>query len=191
VRFGDPIMTPSGGAADEVPKLITFISGRSGASEADVRKQLTTAAPRTMALFDAIPLSEVGQEVPHLVAVLSRKLRVGGDSLVRSLRKRTPGLAQAILAVGPATAGWDKITGTEGLTRFQLGTPVRSASQFADYLDLDVVPLFEAQRGNFDTLAGTWPPVSVFPGLILAIGALLAIYATAMLFLATGAPKRS
>jgi hypothetical protein len=189
-RFGDPIMTPSGGAADEVPKLVTFISGRAGLSEAAVRRELKGAAPRTMALFEAIPLSAVAEEVPHLVAILSRKLQVGGDRLVKTLRKRTPGLAQSILAVGPATFGWNAIPGSEGLTRFDLGTPVRTAPEFAEYLDLDVVPVFEARREDFDKLAGTWPSVTVLPGIVLGVGVLLAIYATAMLFLATGRPQR-
>ncbi len=185
VRFADPIMTPSGGAADELPKLVTFISGRAGMSESAVREGLRRAAPRTLALFQAMPLSEIATEVPHLVAVLSRKLGVGGDELVRRLRKRTPGLAQALLAAGPATIGWDSIPGTERLTRFELGAPVRSAPEFANYLDLDVVGLFEAQRDNFDALADPWPPVGVFAGIALGVGVLLAIYATAMLFLAT------
>jgi hypothetical protein len=190
VRFADPIMTPEGGAADEVPKLVTYISGHAGLSEAEVRRRLRGAAPRTMALFEAIPLSSVAAEVPHLVAILSRKLHVGGDRLVRILRKRTPGLAQAVLSVGPATAGWNQIPHTERLTRFELGAPVRSAPELADYLDADVVPIFETQRGHFDTLASTWPPVNAFPGLALAIGALLLIYGVAMLFLATGSAAR-
>jgi hypothetical protein len=190
VRFADPIMTPAGGAAAELPKLVTFISGRAGQSEGAVRRGLRRAAPRTLALFEAMPLSEVATEVPHLVAVLSRKLGVGGDQLVRRLRKRTPGLAQTILAVGPATLGWDQIPGTERLERFELGTPVRSAPEFANYLDLDVVGLFEAQREHFDALADPWPPVSVFAGIVLGVGALLAIYAMAMLFLATPQARR-
>ena len=91
------------------------------AVEGAVRQGLRRAAPRTMALFEALPLSEVAGEVPHLVAVLSRKLGVGGDGLVRRLRKRTPGLAQALLAATPATLGWDAIPGTGALERFELG----------------------------------------------------------------------
>ncbi len=166
VRFGDPLMTASGGVADEVPKLVTFISGQAGLSEGAVRRQLERAAPRTMALFEAIPLTNVAEEVPHLVAILSRKLGVGGDELVRRLRKRTPGLAQAILAVGPVTSGWEAIPGSEGLKRFELGTPVRTAPQFANYLDLDVVPIFETRTEEFDKLATTWPPVEVLPGIV-------------------------
>lgn len=189
VRFADPIMTPSGGAADELPKLVTFISGRAGMSEAAALRGLRRAAPRTLALFEALPLTEVAGEVPHLVAVLSRKLGVGGDGLVRRLRKRTPGLAQALLAAGPATIGWDAIPGTGRLKRFELGTPVRSAPEFASYLNLDVVGLFEAEREHFDAVADPWPPLSALAGIALGIGALLAIYGVAMLFLATGPPR--
>ena len=190
VRFGAPIMTESGGAVAEVPKLVTFVSGQAGQSERAVRAGLRRAAPRTMALFEAIPLTAVAEEVPHLAAILSRKLQVGGDSLVRTLRRRTPGLAQAILAVGPVTSGWTAIPGSEGLRRFELGTPVRTAPQFAEYLDVDVVPVFETRRESFDTLADAWPPVSVLPGVVLGVGALLAIYGLAMLFLATPPRKR-
>jgi hypothetical protein len=190
VRFGDPIMTPSGGAGDELPKLVTLISGQAGISEPAVRRQLTRAAPRTMALFEAIPLTAVAEEVPHLVAVLSRVLRLGGDKLVNTLRKRTPGLAQALLAAGPTAIGWDQIDGSEDLKRFELGTSVRSAPQFADYLDEDVVALFEAEREHVDSLANTWPPVKVLPWLILGVGALLAIYGTAMMYLATRSPRQ-
>lgn len=190
VRFGDPIMTSSGGAGSEVPKLVTFISERAGLSERAVRRQLERAVPRTMALFEAIPLSAVAKEVPHLVAVLSRKLHVSGDRLAKRLRKRTPGLAQAVLAVGPVTIGWNSIPGTKNLTRFELGTPVRTAPEFAEYLDHDIVGVFEAGRQDFQQLAGTWPPLKVLPGIVLGIGALLAIYGAAMLFLATGRPKR-
>ena len=185
VRFADPIMTSSGGATGELPKLVTFVSGRAGMSEGAVRQGLRRAAPRTFALFDAIPLTDVATEVPHLVAVLSRKLGVGGDGLVRRLRKRTPGLAQSLLAVGSATLGWDAIPGTQDLSRFELGTPVRSAPEFANYLDLDIVGLFETEREHFDALADPWPPVGTLAAITLGIGALLAIYGVAMLFLAT------
>jgi hypothetical protein len=110
---------------------------------------------------------------------------------VKRLRKRTPGLAQALLAVGPATRGWNSIPGSEGLTRFELGTPVRSAPEFAEYLDRDVVPVFETRHRDFATVAGTWPPVKVLPGIVLGVGALLAIYGAAMLFVATIRPKRN
>jgi hypothetical protein len=67
---------------------------------------------------------------------------------------------------------------------------VRTAPEFADYLDRDVVPIFETQRARVDTLASTWPPLTSLPWLVLGVGAFLAIYGTAMLFLATKPPKR-
>jgi hypothetical protein len=190
VRFGDPIMSEAGGAAEEYPKLVAFVSERSGLSRAQVRDRLRRAAPRTAALLEAIPLSAVAEEVPHLVGVLSRTLGTSGDRLVRTLRKRTPGLAQAILAVGPVTIGWNQIPGAAGLERFDGVTPVRSAPAFADYLDRDVVPVLESQQQHFDTLANTWPPVNVFPALLLVIGVLVALYGTVMMFRATRAPPR-
>jgi len=185
VRFGDPLLTPRGGAADEVPRLVALVSGQAGLSEAQVRGRLKQAAPRTFALLEAIPLSGVEEEVPKLVASLSRKLGLPGDRLVRTLRKRTPGLAQALLAVGPVTSEWDRVQGTEGLKRFDGLAPVRSVPQFAGYLDQDVVPLFEAQGANFDELANTWPRVDVLPAVVAGVGLLLALYGVAMLFLAT------
>jgi hypothetical protein len=155
-----------------------------------VRARLADAAPRTSALLEAIPLSAVATELPRLLAVLSRELGMGGDRLVATLRRRTPGLAQAILAVGPVTAGWRQIPGTQELTRLDTATPVRTIPELADYLDKDVVPLIEAEGRDFERFAGPWPPIDVLPAIVLAIGVLLTIYATAMLFLVTKPPPR-
>ena len=191
VRFGDPIVTARGGAAAELPRLVTFVSGQAGQPEKQVRRRLQRAAPRTVALLEAAPLSEVAEEVPHLVAVLSRKLRLGGDRLVASLRRRTPGLARALLAVGPVTSGWDAIPDSEGLARFADDAPVRSMPAFAGYLDEDVIPVLEVQQNNFQKLANTWPAVDVLPGLLLAVGLLVALYGAAMMFFVTSPPARS
>jgi hypothetical protein len=189
VRFGDPIATRRGGAAAEVPRLVTFVSGQAGVSEAQVRRRLREVAPRTFALLEAIPLSAVAREQPALRRRLARTLRAPGDRLERALRRAAPGLTQALLASGPVTAGWNAIPGTEDLRRFDGVTGVRSAPEFAAYLDGDVVPLFEAQGENFDTLAGTWPPVDVLPIVIVAFGGILLIYGVTMLFLATPARR--
>jgi hypothetical protein len=188
--FGDPIMTAAGGGAEEYPKLIATVSERSGVSRAQVRRRLRGAAPRTTALLEAIPLSAVAKEVPHLLAVLSRRVHAPGDRLVRVLRRRTPGLAQVLLSVGPVTAGWNEIAGTARLERFDKVTPVRSAPAFADYLDRDVVPILESEHEHFDKLADTWPPLIVLPILLLAIGLVVALYGVAMMFLATKPPPR-
>ena len=182
VRFGDPIMTRAGGAAQEYPKLVALVAERSGLSRAQVRGRLARAAPRTTALLQAIPLSDAAKEVPHLLAVLSRTLDLRNGRLGRTLRKRTPGLTQALLALRPVTAGWEQIPGTEGLERFDGVTPVRSAPAFAEYLDRDVVPVLESEREHFDTLADTWPPVSYFGWLLLGVGLFVAIYGLTMMF---------
>jgi hypothetical protein len=190
VRFGDPIMTRAGGAAQEYPKLVALVSERSGLSRKQVRRRLARAAPRTTALLGAIPLSAAAKELPHLLAVLSRTLDLRNGRLGRTLRKRTPGLTQALLALRPVTAGWEQIPGTDELERFDGVTPVRSAPAFADYLDRDVVPVLESQREHFDTLADTWPPVSVFGWLLLGVGLFVAIYGVTMMFLVTKPPPR-
>lgn len=191
VRFGDPIVTAAGGAAAEVPRLIAVVADRTGQSKQRVRGGLADAAPRTSALLEAVPLSAVATEVPRLLTVLSRELGMGGgDRLVATLRRRAPGLTRAMLAAGPVTAGWRQIPGTQDLTRPDSATPVRSMPDFADYLDKDVVPVLESQRRDFKRFAGPWPPISVLPAIMLAIGVLLTIYAMAMLFLVTKPPPR-
>ena len=188
VRFGDPIVTPQGRAAAEVPRLVTLISGQAGLSEAQVRRRLKQVAPRTFALLQAIPLSEVAKEQPRLRAVLARKLGAPGDKLDAVLSRRAPGLSQALLAVGPVTAGWNAIPETDGLQRFDGLSDVRTAPDFVTYLGADVVGLFESQRENFDKLADTWPSIEVLGWIMLAIGVLLTAYAAVMLFLV--APRR-
>jgi len=190
VRFGDPIATPEGGAADEYPRLLAFVSERSGLSRRQVRGRLQDAAPRTAALLEAIPLSAVADEVPDLFAALAAKLRIGEEELVPTLERRTPALAQALLAAGPATSNWNRIPGTEGLERFDGTAPVRSLPAFAAYLDGDLVPVIESQRGNFERLADTWPGVNVLAPLLLGLGLIVAIYSTAMMIRATEPPGR-
>ena len=190
VRFGDPIMTRAGGAAREYPRLVALVAERSGLSRAQVRGRLARAAPRTTALLEAIPLSDAAKEVPHLLAVLSRRLDLRDGRLGRTLRKRTPGLTQTLLALRPVTSGWEQIPGTEGLERFDGVTPVRSLPAFADYLDRDVVPVLESEREHFDTLADPWPPAGYLGWLLLGVGLLVAIYGLAMMFLATKPPPR-
>jgi hypothetical protein len=183
--FGDPIMTRAGGGAAEYPRLVAMVAERSGQTQRGVRRGLRRAAPRTAALLEALPLRSAATEVPHLLAVLSRRMHSGDGRLVRTLRKRTPALAQSILALGPVTAGWNRIPGTAELERFDGVTPVRTVPAFADYLDRDVVPILESQRQHFGKLANTWPPVRVLPGLLLGIGLLSALYGVAMMFRAT------
>jgi hypothetical protein len=186
VLFGDPIATARGGAAAEVPELLTFVSDRTNLSEARVLRALRTQAPRTAAVLQAIPLSAVSAEVPHLLAFLSKTLRISGDELVATLRRRTPRLAQSILAVRPVTLGWNAIPGTAKLTRFDGTTPVRTMPALDDYFGRDVIPMLETQRGNFRDLADPWPPLKYLPPLLILVGALVMLYG---LLMRRGAPK--
>lgn len=190
VRFGDPIVTATGGAATEVSKLVASVSSQAGLSRGQVRRRLRRAAPQTSALLDAIPLSAVADEAPQLLAVLSHRLRLRGDRLVRALRRRTPRLAEILLAAGPLSGAWNAIPGSEGLVRFDDVTPVRSMPDFADYLDEDLVPVFENQQQHFRTLSNASPPLGALPELLLAVGLLVAIYGAAMTVLETRARRR-
>ena len=190
VSFGDPIVTARGGAAGEVPRLIAYIAEQTGVSRDQVRSRLRTAAPHTSALLDAIPLSAVSAEVPGLLKALGSKLGMSRAELLTTLRRSTPGIAQALLAVRPVTAGWNEIPGARDLERAADGAPVRTLPAFAGYLVSDLVPVLEGERQHFEQLANPWPPISVLAGIVLAVGVLLTIYATAMMFIATSAPAR-
>lgn len=175
VRFGDPIMTLRGGAPAELPRLLRFVSDRTGTSPAQVRRRMRSRAPRIVAVLEAAPLTAVGAELPHLLAYLSKTMRTGGDRLLRTLRKRTPGIAQALENVTAVTIGWNSVATASELERFD-GTRVRTMTQLDDYFRADVIPVLDEQRGHFEKLASTWPPVTYFPPLLLVLGALSALY---------------
>jgi hypothetical protein len=183
--LGDPIVTARGGAGAEAPRLVDFVSARTNLSHDKVRAALRRRAPRISALLQAIPLSDVAAEVPHLVRVLARELRIGPDEVVAMLRRRTPRLAQSILAVRPVTLGWNAIPGTTQLTDFDGTMPVRTMPALDQYLSTDVVPVLETQRENFRELADPWPRVSALPPLLLAVGALVALYGLLMMRVTT------
>ncbi|MEA2149410.1 MAG: hypothetical protein QOD69_1240 [Solirubrobacteraceae bacterium] len=184
VLFGDPIATQRGGAAAEVPQLLTFVAQQTGTRRATVLAGLRRRAPRTTALLQAIPLSAVAGEVPHLLTFLGRRLKLSRAQLVATLQLRTPRLAQSLLTVRPVAIRWNSVPGTAGLTRLD-GTPVRTMPAVEAYFDKDVVPILETQRANFRELADPWPPLTVLPPLLLGVGALLVLYGALMLRVAT------
>ena len=55
VNMADPIMTSDGAAAAEVPKLIAFVSEKTGLSQAEVVAALQKNFPHTTALLQTIP----------------------------------------------------------------------------------------------------------------------------------------
>lgn len=175
IQFGDPLATIRGGAAGEVPRLLRFVSERSGQSEGRLLRRLRRRAPRTTAVLEAIPLTAVGEEVPHLLAFLSKRMRIGGDRLLRTLRRQTPGLAQSLENVTAVTVGWNSVPKLGELEGFD-GAPVRTMTQLDNYLRVDVIPVLDEQRDNFSKLANTWPPVTYLPPLLIVVGMLVALY---------------
>jgi hypothetical protein len=180
IAFGDPIVTLGGGATAEAPRLYRFVAQRTGRTAADVHAAVARRAPHTVALLDAIPLTEVAAEVPHLVAYLARALHVPGDRLVALLRRRTPGLAQTLLTLPAVTVGWSAVPATGDMTRFDGFTSVRTMPALDDYLRQDLIPVLVKEREHFNTLAGRWPPIDVFAPLLLAVGLFVMLYGGVM-----------
>jgi len=175
VRFGDPIATRKGGAVQEVPQLIAFVGDRTGQPDAQVLRSIRRIAPRTAALLDAIPLSAVAAEVPKLRAALVKR-GIPRIQLDAALEREVPGLDRVLDRVVPVALNWRKIPGTENLTRFDGETPVRTMPALAGWLREEVLPIFPDQRNNFEKLANTWPPLTVFAPLLLALGLLAVTY---------------
>lgn len=181
VAFGDPIMTRSGGAAAEVPRLYRFIARRTGRSTDDVRSALRGRVPRTSALLSALPLSAVADELPGLTRYLRRVLRPARGDLDATLRRRTPGLAQVLVGLPVATAQWNEIPATDRMTRFDGVTPVRTVPQVDDYLRQDLIRALVSERADFATFAGKWPPVDTFAPLMLVLGLVVMLYGGLMM----------
>jgi hypothetical protein len=182
VQVADPIMTPTGGAAAEVPKLVGFVAGKTGLSGTQVLGALKSKAPHTTALLQAIPLSSVSAEIPRLVTFLATTLKITPGQVNTALQQNFPSIHQAITLLPAVTSGWNDVPGTSGLTRFD-GTPVRTVPQIRDYFSTDVIPVLESQHANFARVDTTWPPLPVFPPLLLVVGILVTLYGIAMLVL--------
>ena len=145
----DPIMTPQGGAAAEVPKLIAFVSQKTGLSQAQVVAALQKNFPHTTALLQTIPLSSVTTELPGLLAFLEKTLHVSQAQLIAALKTNFPALAQAITNLPTVTSGWNQVQNIDGATSFD-GKPVKTVPDVRTYFSSDVIPVLETQRGNYD-----------------------------------------
>ncbi len=106
VDMADPIVTAQGGAAAEVPKLIAFVSQKTGLSQAAVVATLQKSFPHTTALLEALPLSSVTAELPGLLTFLEQTLHVSQAQLVAALTTNFPALTQAITNLPTLTNGW-------------------------------------------------------------------------------------
>ena len=69
VDTADPIMNPQGGAAAEVPKLVAFVSQKTGLSQPAVLAALQRTSRIPPRSSQTIPLSAVTAELPGLFAV--------------------------------------------------------------------------------------------------------------------------
>ncbi len=178
----DPIMTPEGGAAAEVPKLIAFVSQQTGLSQAEVVAALQKSFPHTTALLQAIPLSSVTAELPGLLAFLETTLKVSQAELLAALQANFPALTQAVTNLPTVTGGWNDIQGIGGATRFD-GTPVKTVPDVRTYFSSDVIPVLETQRENYENLVST-STIDFIGPLVLSVGIIVIIYGLLMLLLA-------
>lgn len=188
VNVVDPVVNDQGGASSEVPKLVAFVAKQTGLSQADVLAALQKNFPHTTGLLTAIPLSSVTAELPKLVSFLATTLKVGPDVVTSAIKSAYPHINQAIQNLPTVTNDWDKVPGTEKLTRFD-GSPVTTVPQIRDYFSSDVIPVLEHQQADFQKVDKTWPPLTVFAPLLLIVGILVILYGLIMLRLTIRAGK--
>jgi hypothetical protein len=177
----DPIMTAKGGAAAEVPKLIAFVSKKTGLSQAQVLAALQKNFPHTTALLLAIPLSQITAEQPALLAFLEKSLKVNQAQLLAALKTNFPHITQAIVNLPTVTGGWDQVQKLDSKTFG--GTPMRSMPDVSQYFSLDVIPILEKQSGHYNHLVET-SKINFIGWLVLIIGVIVIVYGVLMLLLA-------
>jgi hypothetical protein len=171
VNTEDPIMTPAGGAAAEVPKLIAFVSTKTGLPPNAVVAALQKNFPHTTALLQAIPLSSVTAELPRLVGFLTP-----------AALPHVPALLPTLLNAQAVTSGWNNVPGTAGATNFH-GAPMKTVPQLRTYFSQDVIPVLETQRPNYANLVST-SKIDFIGPLVLAIGVIVIAYGLLMVWLA-------
>jgi hypothetical protein len=175
VAAENPIMTPSGGAAAEVPNLIKFVSAKTGLSKTAVVGALAKNFPHTTAILLAIPLTSVSSELPAVNSALGPAL------------PRIPALVQTVLNAPAVTSGWNDVPGAAGATNFQ-GGPVNTVPEIANYFSQDVIPVLEKQRRHWVTLTST-SKINFIGWLVLSIGIIAIIYGILMVFFARIRPS--
>ena len=181
VNMADPIMTPRGGAAGEVPKLVAFVSQKTGLSQAQVLGALQKNFPHVTALLQAIPLSSVTAELPGLLAFFEKTLHLSQAQLLSALQASFPALTQSITNLPAVTTGWNDVPGSVGFTRFN-GAPIRTVPDVRTYFSSDLIPVLETQRGNYASLDGTSAVDWIAP-LVLIIGLVVILFAALMIAL--------
>lgn len=180
VALADPITTPSGTAASEVPALIALVSAKTGLSQPAVTSALQTLFPQVLELLQAIPLSSVTAELPGFEAFAASELKVSVAQLVATLQTDFPHLYQALANLPVVTSGWDNLPGIAGLTNFN-GTAVTTSPQLQQYFSQDVVPVVGDNVTNFHRVDTYFPPVKDIPILLTAIGAIAVLFGLIMM----------
>ena len=170
VESENPIMTASGGAAAEVPKLIDFVAAKTHLSRSAVLDALATHFPHTTEVLLALPLSSVSAELPAVQKALAPAL------------PKIPHLAQTVVNAPAVTSGWNDVPGTKGATNFQ-GGPVSTVPEIVAYFSGDVIPVLEKQRRHWVTLTST-SKIDFIGWLVLVIGIIAIVYGVLMVLIA-------
>lgn len=179
VEMADPLVTPHGGGAAEVPAVVAYVAKKEGVSTAQATQIIQENFPHTFGLLEATPLSAVSAELPELEAFLEKALGLTHSQLTAALKEKFPAITQAITNLPTVTEGWNGIPGISGLTRFD-GKPVHSVPQLRDYFKNDLIPAVGAQQSNFESLDGT-SSVNWIAPLLLIIAIIVIIFAAAMI----------
>jgi hypothetical protein len=175
VNAENPIMTPAGGGATEVPKLVAFVAAKAHMSGHAVLDALATHFPNTTEILEAIPLTSVSAELPAVKRALAPAL------------PKIPNLAQTVVNAPAVTSGWDSVPGTAGARSFQ-GGPVHSVPEITAYFADDVIPVLEKQRRHWVTLTST-SKINFIGWLVLSIGAIALLYGVLMVLIARTRPR--
>jgi hypothetical protein len=171
VSMEDPIMTASGGGAAEVPKLLAFLSQKTGLSQTAVLGVIQKNFPHTAALLQAIPISAVTAELPAVVQTL-------GPGVVNVI----PRLTGTVINAPYVTQGWNNVPGTQGATRFN-GSPIKTVPDIRNYLSGDVVPVVESQNAHYENLIST-SNIDFIGPLVLIVGIITIVFGLLMVLLA-------
>jgi hypothetical protein len=181
VDLADPIVTEAGGASAEVPKLVAFVSSKTGLSGAKVLKVLNKNFPHTTALLQAIPLSAVTAELPDLVSFLGTTLNLSPAEALGALNANFPHLAQAITNLPAVSNGWNAVPGTAA------GSQLHTAVGVKDYFATTVIPALAANKSDFDELNGHWPPLILVAPVLFAVSAVVMLWSAIFFFACLGA----
>jgi hypothetical protein len=178
----NPIMTPQGGAAAEVPQLVAFVSHKTGLSQAAVLATLKKDFPHTTALLEAIPLTAVTAELPKLLTFLETALHVSPTQLLGALPSSFPAITEAITNLPAVTGGWNSLRGAPAFTRFT-GTAITTLPQSVTYFSADVIPVLETRHADYEHLVST-SKINFLGPLVLIVGIVVIIYGLLMLEIA-------